>query len=291
MLFGLVLLTSVVPAGMLVSIPLLVLIALAGVRSLSLFGVTVLAMVLTLSGTRDPLWYMERGWAVMLGGFFACVSLLRPGWRLTTRALTAVATTTVVTGVAILLRRGAWANMEWGVGERLRGGVSTWLDLMALARDGAAVPPALVSAVYRTIELQTSVFPAMIAIESLAALGVAWWLYVRLVHRSDDGLASVRGFGFNDHLVWLMIGALVLVASGTEWARAGANLAVFMGALYAVRGTAVVVFVSGGLSLFGYTMFTMGILFAAPVVIGFMLLLGIADTWLDLRARAVSPAT
>jgi hypothetical protein len=59
-----------------------------------------------------------------------------------------------------------------------------------------------------------------------------------------------------------------------------------MGALYALRGVGVVLFVSGGLSLFSYSMFALGFLFAAPVVVGFAVLIGMADTWLDLRARA-----
>jgi Sec-independent protein secretion pathway component TatC len=64
-----------------------------------------------------------------------------------------------------------------------------------------------------------------------------------------------------------------------------------MGALYAMRGVGVVVFVNGGLSFIGITLFALGIVFAAPVVLGFAVLLGIADTWLDLRARVGSQAT
>ena len=81
------------------------------------------------------------------------------------------------------------------------------------------------------------------------------------------------------------------VASGRLAVRIGANLAVFMTALYALRGAGVVVFINGGLSLLGALMFILGVLFAAPVVVGFAALLGIADTWLDLRARAEAMAS
>jgi hypothetical protein len=64
-----------------------------------------------------------------------------------------------------------------------------------------------------------------------------------------------------------------------------------MAALYAVRGLAVGVSVSGGISVIGYTLIALGILFAAPAVLGFAVILGVADTWLDLRARAESMAT
>jgi hypothetical protein len=283
-------LTSVFPAGVLVSVPFLVLVVFAGVRGVALAGVTALAMVLALSGVRDPLWYVERGWAVVLGGFFTGITLAFPAWRLTTRSLAAVGGSVISVSVFFVLRSGAWLEIDMSVAERLQASVGTLLDAMTVLRQGEAVPPALVNAVYRTIELQAAVFPAMVALESLGALALAWWLFVRLVHKADDGVGPVARFRFNDHLVWLMIAALVIVVAGQGAARLGANLAVFMGTLYAVRGLAVMVAVSGGLSFIGYSMFTLGILVAAPFVLGFMAVLGIADTWLDLRARAGSLA-
>ena len=86
MLFALLVLTSLVPASMLVAVPLLILFALSGIRSGGLIITTVVAMFIVLAGQRDPLWYAERGWAVMLGGCFAAVTLLAPWWRLTSRA-------------------------------------------------------------------------------------------------------------------------------------------------------------------------------------------------------------
>ncbi|MDG2283350.1 MAG: hypothetical protein P8L45_09525, partial [Longimicrobiales bacterium] len=86
-------------------------------------------------------------------------------------------------------------------------------------------------------------------------------------------------------------GLLLVVTRLSEGAvRVGANMTVFMTALYALRGAGVVVFVNGGLSLLGILMFILGVLFAAPLVVGFAALLGIADTWLDLRARAEAMA-
>ena len=291
-LFALVLMTSIVPAGLLVAVPLLVLIGLGGVRSWSLFVVTIAAMLIAVAGPRDALWFAERGWAVMLGGVFAGVSLVMPRWRLTSRALAAVGGAALVGLLFFTVRAGAWASIDWSVADRLQAGLATWLDALAVLRQGQPTSPAIVSAIYRTIELQTSVFPAVVALESMAALGVVWWLYMRLVHRDDAGLDSVQLFRFNDHLVWLMIIGMVLVVAGAGEGvtRIGANVAVFMGALYAIRGTGVMVFLYGGLSLIGYSMFALGILFAAPLVIGFAVLLGIADTWLDLRVRVGSLA-
>ena len=74
------------------------------------------------------------------------------------------------------------------------------------------------------------------------------------------------------------------------WRPAG-RVAAFMAGLYAVRGGAVASFVSGGGSFAGYVLLMIAFALASPFVIGFALFLGIADTWLDLRARVASPAT
>ena len=58
-----------------------------------------------------------------------------------------------------------------------------------------------------------------------------------------------------------------------------------MGALYALRGSAVFMYISGGLSLFGYVLLAISLVLAAPVVVGVAMIVGIGDTWLDVRAK------
>jgi hypothetical protein len=198
-----------------------------------------------------------------------------------------VAASASVFGIMIALRAGGWAAIDWSVTDRLRSGFATWLDAMAVLRDGEALSPSMVAAIYQTAEWEAAVFPALVCLESMAALAVVWWIYLRLVDGNDRGIGPLGGFRFNDHLVWLMIAGLALIAvrSGDALTRLGANLAVFMGALYALRGAGVVIFVTRGLSLFGFVMLVLGFLFAAPALIGFAVIVGIGDTWLDLRAR------
>lgn len=171
-------------------------------------------------------------------------------------------------------------------------GVATAMEALRLLRGGGALPPALVTAVYETVEIQASVFPALLGITSMAALGVAWWGYVRLSSGSDQGLGPLRDFRFNDHLVWVFITGLVLILPrwGEIVARVGANAVVFMGALYAVRGAAVILFLSGGLSLLGYVLLVFGLLFVPPLVLMGALVIGLGDTWLDVRSKAGSGA-
>lgn len=286
-LFALVLAMSVVHPSMLIAVPLLLLLGVRGARGGLLFFVMVVAMLITLAGVRDGLWFAERAWSLLLGGAFVALTKLAPAWRVSSRALAAVAAAAAVFGTLLAVRPGAWAAIDWSVTDRLRGGFATWLDAMVVLREGEALSPSLVSAIYQTAEWQAAVFPALVGLESMAALAVAWWIYLRLVDGNDGGVGPLRGFRFNDHLVWLLIAGLVLlvVRSGDALTRLGANLAVFMSALYALRGAGVVIFVSGGVSLLGYLMLVLGFLFAAPAVIGFAVLVGIGDTWLDLRAR------
>jgi hypothetical protein len=289
-LLGVVFATSIVRPAVLVAVPLLVLVGMGGIRGRGTLLATVLAMFAVLFGPRDGLWYVERAWALVAGGAFAAVSVAAPTWRLTSRMLASVVTTTVAFAAFLMVRADAWATVDWALSDRLRASFATWLDAITVLREGEAPSPALVGAIYSTVEAQITVFPALLAIETMAALAVTWWLYVRLVHRADTGLSPVSGFRFNDHLVWILVAGLALGAGwgGTGMGRIGANLAVFMAALYALRGFAVGVFVHGGLSFFAIAMIALGLLFAAPVVVGAAVLLGMADTWLDLRARVGS---
>jgi len=284
--------TAIVQPSVLIAIPLLVLIGMGGMRGRSTFVATAFAALLVMLGPRDGFWYAERAWGLLAGGAFAVYSVVLPKWKMTARALASIATSVAAFAGFLSLRADGWATLDWTVSDQLRGGFTTWLDAITILREGRTPSPALVSAIYRTVEAQVSIFPALLAIETMAALAVAWWLYVRLVDKSDTGLEPVSGFRFNDHLVWLMVGGLALVAgwTGEGVTRIGANVAVFMAALYAVRGLAVGVFVTGGISMFGYAMIALGVLFAAPAVLGFAVLLGVADTWLDLRTRAASMA-
>jgi len=286
-LFALALGTSVIQPTVLIAVPLLGLLIMRHVRGNAVLVVTLLATLMMLLGVRDALWFAERAWAVVVGGAFVGITILAPTWRLTSRTLTAVATSTMVWAGLFAVRANAWASIDWSVTDRLRAGFATWTEALVVLREGEALPPVVASAIYQTLELQTAVFPAMVGLESMAALAVSWWLYSRLAQKGDVALGPVSRFAFNDHLVWLLIAGLALLASqlGDTVTRLGANLAVFMGALYALRGAGVVLFVSGGLSLFSYAMFALGLLFAPPVVLGFAVIIGMADTWLDLRTR------
>jgi hypothetical protein len=280
-------LASVLQPSVLIAIPLLVLVGLRGVRQMAVFLVVTIAMWVTLSGPRDGIWFIERAWALLLAGWFVGATQVAPQSKLSVRTMAAVGGSVAVAAVFMLVRSGAWEVLDWVVSDALQRGVAMTLDAWSLVMAGRPVSPALASAMYDWVEAQGAVFPALLAIASMAALAVAWWIFVRISGGGDQGIGPVSEFRFNDHLVWVLIGGLLLVVVrwGDAVTRVGANAVVFMSALYALRGAGVVMFLSGGFSLLGYLLFAFGLVVAFPLVLGVAVLIGVGDTWLDLRAR------
>ena len=247
-------LVSAINPGLLIAVPLaLLLVALAPARSpYRLIGVLVLVLLFATPAS-GALWYAERGWALTLGAVFLAVVALRPGRAFLGRGIAAVALTSLIGG-AVLLGSGAWRRVEWAIARRFREAASAWTMLVRDSGD-----PALRDAgdtLRRVAELEVMLYPAMLAIASLAALAVAWWGYRRLTESDGAPLAPTRA-------------------------------ATFMAVLYVLRGAAIVIALTG---VGGAGMFLMGVMavLLLPLVASAALIIGLSDTWLDLRRRASS---
>jgi hypothetical protein len=191
---------------------------------------------------------------------------------------------------ALLLALDGWARVDWLVNARIQAGAAATMQMLRLLSGGEGGGGAMGEAVQRTAELQAGIFPALLGLASLAGLGVAWWFWVRLARGSGTGLAPFRGFRFPDALIWVLIAgiALVLVAGWSSgWGRVGVNLTVFMGALYVLRGAAVLLVLSGGIGILGALLLGLGLVLAAPVLLAGAMVVGVGDSWVDLRARAL----
>jgi len=143
----------------------------------------------------------------------------------------------------------------------------------------------------KSAELQWTLFPALLGLRSLAALGLAAWFAGRLRGPAAPALRlrPLRDFRFNDQLVWLLIAGLALVALplGAAATRAGYNALAFMAAMYAVRGVGIFVFLAGGAPTLLSVLFgAFALIFLYPLVLTAAVLLGLGDTWLDVRGRA-----
>ena len=133
-----------------------------------------------------------------------------------------------------------------------------------------------------------SLFPALLALEALAACALAWALYHRLSRaRIGAALAPLSRFAFSDQLVWALVAGIAMIVLPTLAAVGpmGRNLTVFVGALYVLRGYGIYAwFISRRVAvvsvLIAIAAFPISLL-TVPAALG----LGLTDTWLDWRAR------
>ena len=281
---------SVVQPAVLLAVPFILMSLVLPPHRLSTMVVGAALGFLVFGGTPgDGIWYVERGWALMIAGWFVALTLRWPGSTFSARALGSVAGAAAVTGTILAVRPGDWSALTWQVASRLREASTAWLEALRAMVGPDGLPEGLADAVNRTAEVHGTIYPALVCLVSMSALGATWWLFVRMSQGKDDGVGPLAQFRFNDQLVWVLIVGLVLVILGWSeaWSLAGTNALVFMGALYALRGAGVVLWLYGGMSLLGGVLLVVGLLLAAPVILGAALFIGIGDTWLDLRARAM----
>ena len=259
---------------------------------------------------------LARGWALLLAGSFGIVCLLGRRQPFFTRALLAVIGSLVMAMVIGLVGpvtlSGATKVVAAEFAARNEAFV-TWLNqgLASLGPDWtemtnrfpslAAVPSRAGDDLAAMSGAGVVVFPALLVLESLAALGLAWATYHRTARqRLGAPLAPLREFRFNDQLVWgLIVGLVILLMPNLTTLRSfGINLILFFGALYLLRGLGVLAWFMrpGALAVILAVGFVM--LFA-PVLgmvaaLGFLTLgitalgLGVGDTWADWRGRARS---
>ena len=237
-------------------------------------------------GSTGGAWYLERGWAVLITGWFVSLTMLLPGRGFLVRALASVAGAGA-SAVILLAVDGGWARADAIMAERIEASVLASLELLgALALTGAEAE--LSGAFARAAEIQGVLFPAFAALSSVAALGVAWWAHVQTAGLPGPALRPLREFRFADPLIWLFISGLTLMLVAewsVGWGRLGTNLLAFMGGLYILRGAAVLLVLWGSISVGSVILLTLAVLLAGPFLALAAMLVGVGDSWLDLRSR------
>ena len=248
------------------------------------------AVLVAAGDSTAGLWYLERGWAFLLGGCFLALTLRWPGVRFLPRGLGAVFGAFILVGLLFWVRPGDWAVVDWAVRSKIEFAVSMLLQAVRVTLGPEALPPELEAQALETIALQSLIFPALLGLTSLSALGLSWWLHKKVTRSPEEAIGPLKDFRFNDQLVWVLIlGVVALLAFSGVGERIGANAVVFMGALYILRGAGVVLFVTGGISLFGGILLLLGFLIVGTFVLAGALVIGLGDTWFDLRSRGASP--
>lgn len=240
---------------------------------------------------------MARGWAILLTASFGLVSLWSAAMPFFARALFAVGLAVGVGFILALSSPSGIARFHHAAGEELTRRVSATLQATQEARSSPswrgltdrvpgldAMNDESESMMRGLPSLAASLLPALLALESLAALALGWGIYQRLApSRIGPPLGPLSEFRFNDQLVWgLAVGATVSLLPAFEEARnAGHNLLLFFGALYLIRGTGVLAWMSRGRYLY---IVILGLIPQVFLIV--TIALGLGDTWLDIRRRA-----
>lgn len=242
---------------------------------------------------------MARGWVMLLVASFGAVSLWSAATPFFVRALAAIGLAVGVAFGIALASPGGVDRVKHAVGDELtrRSGESiealhqlsaspTWIGWAEKSPSLDEVAERSESQLRAVPEHAANLLPALLALQSLAALAIAWALYHRLSPiEVGPQLGPLREFRFNDQLVWgLAVGAtLCLLPSFVEGKNAGLNLLLFFGALYLARGLGVMAWMSRGKVLLIVVIL---MAFLAPPILGALAIaLGLGDTWLDWRRR------
>jgi hypothetical protein len=287
----------------------------AGGRAyLAIVWVAIAVLLAARSSPADPFHNLVRGWSLLLAGSFGLVCLLGMRPRLFARSLLALSLTLVLAAAMSLLGPVTISQASKTVadefGRRNNEAITAmnsfitahpkeWNDIVQKVPKFAELPAESAKDLGVISDIGIAVFPALLALQSLAALALAWATYHRLSRaRLGAPLRPLREFRFNDQLVWgLIVGlTIMLLPTLTALSGVGKNLLVFFGALYAVRGLGVLSWFmapgSLGLTL-GIAFLTLWVPFINVfAALAFMMVgiasvaLGLGDTWADWRSRA-----
>ncbi|HEY7235619.1 MAG TPA: DUF2232 domain-containing protein [Gemmatimonadaceae bacterium] len=287
----------------------------AGGRALLAIGWVALAawMMWERPGAPDAFHNLERGWSLLLAGAFGLTCLFGERRPLFARALAALSiaiflalvmsaigpmpvTAAKETIATEFVHRNdeTMGSINGFIGEHPK----EWNELASRVPQLATMPAETEKQLKTLSRIGLTVFPSLLALESLLALALAWAIYHRLSRaRLGAPLRPLREFRFNDQLVWgLMVGlTIVLLPTLHGFSAVGRNLLVFFYALYAIRGLGVLAWflAPGALAAtltVGFALLWLPIIQWAAMA-GFLILLfasfvlGLGDTWADWRRR------
>ena len=243
---------------------------------------------------------VAKGWALLVSATFGVVSIMSPRQTFFPRALSAIGLSFAVGLTLVLLAAKQPGSVERTVQMEYTRRVDAWLtdweavsktnEWQQLTKDNPAMETLARESsdqLRKLPSITAQLYPAILALESLAVLALAWSLFHRVSRaRIGPALAPLKEFRFNDQLVWGLVAGITAVAVPTlaAFRVAGLNLLVFFGALYALRGLGVLTwfFAPGRLMV----ALTIGLaIFMWPLLGVFALGIGLGDTWLDWRSR------
>lgn len=274
--------------------------ALAGVVSIASAGLLAALAAIALHRSGNPFPSLAYGWTALVCAAFGVASLLTPGEGFFARALGAVALAVAASFIAVSFAPGGAANVREIVlaeyGHRTDQTIG-WFSRVTTSQDWRAAaernPQLDAMAASNEVDLRrlpergVRLLPALVALESLAALALAWVVYNRVAAvAAGPAFGALRDFRFSDQLIWgLAVGATIFFLPVFRDGRsAGLNLLVFFGALYLLRGVGVLSSVTRGRWV---GTFLIVLTIFAPALLGALAFgVGVGDTWMDWRGRS-----
>jgi len=245
-----------------------------------------------LAGTESLTGQFARAFVVVLIGAWLVLLVVRPGPAFQ-RSLLAVAVALAVTFGWLVVLGFQWGDLEAAAARSLTDALLSQAHAMDQLGGAGSQLGATMLDVAGQARFMARLFPAGIALAALGGLALAWqahfWLSARPLGPAPAPFAA---FSFSDNVVWLLVAALALVLIPADpWLepvqRLGVNLLLVVLALYVVRGAAVLRATSGRMSTPLAIVAGLVVVLMFVFVAGGLSLLGIADTWLDFRRRAV----
>lgn len=237
-----------------------------------------------------------RAYSVMLVGPWVALVQERPDGRRLFTAVLAIGVAVAVTFTWMALLGLAWGDVAASAARAISTGFLAQARLVeGMGGDTAReVSQRLMEGAGQARQV-AALLPAGAFLASLAGLSLAWrghfWLSQRPLGAEPEPFAA---FTFSDQAVWLVVGALVVLllpGNADRLDPVAMNVLLVMLCLYAVRGAAIFRASTGRPSVIGVALYSLlAILMFAFVATGLMLL-GLADTWLDFRRRLAAPST
>ncbi len=246
---------------------------------------------LLLLPANDLLTGAVRAYVVLVTAAFLAVTLLAPPG---TSVLQLAVRASLLAGLAEIalvrlgLGRAAWDALHWEATRQ----ASTTMRFMV------EIEPRVFAVFEPVVRFVSGTVPAVLALQALAGLALAWQWHRRVAQQPlGASLGPFREFRFADHWVWAVVAALTVCVTPILAGVKGAalNLLVALGALYLLRGAAIVVAFAAALGVAPAALLV-GAAVAALLAVPLLLIvpglatLGITDTWLEFRRRLRAPA-
>ncbi len=230
-----------------------------------------------------------RGGGIMVTGAFVAAVLWRPE-RLGRSVAIAVATGLAGTLWWTWILGVTWERIEFALTR------ATWATYQTMARSMAAFDgPGAAEDAATGIALMVRLFPGLAVLAAGTGLLVAWAVYQRVALRPVGGPAApFINFRGSDHLLWgLVVPLAILISPARDTLDLVAvNALLVFGVIYVIRGAAILTWFmrsKSRLGSLGLGLLAIAALFVLPIAGSGLLLLGIVDTWIDIRRRPMPP--